>query len=135
VFASRSGWRLRHAHRRPGLAKALNDFSDEIRTWIELALTDRPVEASLRDWPLRVSLYMAWLDAVLLPSKLAIQIRAGEIVTDPILFRASIQRRLVAGPEAATAASLIRDLCDVFGRYAPMSVRQSASVRQMPLAA
>ena len=135
VFESRTGLRLRHAHRRPGLAKALNRYAAEVRAWLELGLTNRPVDQALRPWPLRVRLYVAWLDAVLLPSDHAIQLAPGVAVTDRRAFRAAIQDRLIRGPETAAASALVGDLTSLFLRYAPVDRQQTSPARHIPLAA
>ncbi|MEO0559422.1 MAG: hypothetical protein AAF170_14695 [Bacteroidota bacterium] len=118
VIETRAGLRLCHAHRRPELAKALPFFSTDVRMWLELGLTRRPLETALRGWPHRMRLYVAWLDEVLLPSGRDIEIRPGERVVNRDAFRASIQGRLWAGPTSPTAAPLLADLSALFRRYA-----------------
>lgn len=135
VFDSRTGLRLRHAHLRPGLAAALNDFPLAVRAWIGLAMTNRPVSPALRSWPPSVRLYVAWLDDVLLPSDLEIQIAPGVRVAHPGVFRSAIQDRLEAGPESAAAPSLVSDLSAVFARYASECHPEAPPARRLPLAA
>ncbi|GAB5535689.1 MAG: hypothetical protein Rubg2KO_19380 [Rubricoccaceae bacterium] len=135
VIETRSGLRLCHAHRRPELAKALPFFSNEVRMWIELGLTQRPVDTALRGWPHRMRLYVAWLDAVLLPSGSDIAIRPGEKVVNRAAFRASIQGRLWAGPTSPAAGPLLTDLAALFRRYADVSRPQSPPARRLLRAA
>jgi len=135
VIETRSGLRLCHAHRRPELAKALPFFSNEVRTWIELGLTTRPIETALRGWPHRARLYIAWLDAVLLPSNADIEVRPGERVVNRAAFRASVQGRLWAGPASPAAAPLMADLTALFRRYADTHRHQAPPARRLRLAA
>lgn len=135
VFESRTGLRLRHAHRRPGLAAALKDHAPEVRMWLELAMTARPVEASLRAWPLRVRLYVTWLDDVLLASDRELILAPGVRVRDRAAFRTAIQSRVDAGPGSAAATALAHDLSALFERYGSHPRSEASPSRRIARAA
>ena len=135
VIETRSGLRLCHAHLRPGLAEALSVYTSEVRAWLDLDLTSKPVAPALRGWPPQARLYVAWLDAVLLPSRLDLQIRPGERVANRDAFRASIEGRLWAGPSSPVAGPLLLDLAILFERYAPQCTQTRAPARTAALAA
>ena len=118
VSRTRKGWRLAHAHRRPGLAAALNRHAAEVEAWTGLGLAGVAPDPSLRAWPDRVRLYVAWLDAALLPSGPELEVGPGVRLVDRKAFRAGLQARLDAGPGAPSARGLAAGLSALFDRYA-----------------
>ena len=114
AFETNAGLRLRHANRRPALARAVSRHARHVRAWNELALSGRGADRTLDAWPTRVRLYLEWLDRVVLPSRTEIDVRPGVRVTDRAAFRRAIQERIELGPESASAAGLMSDLKALF---------------------
>ncbi|WP_420457448.1 hypothetical protein [Rubrivirga sp.] len=118
VVPTTRGLRVRHAHRVPELAAAVRTHADAVGLWLDLG---RP--APTGGWDDEVAFQAAWLDARLGTPPTPLALRPGVAVTDWARFRASVGGALAQGPDAPSAATLRRDLADLFAGHARFGVR------------
>lgn len=109
------GLRVRHAHRLGALAVAVRRHEPAVRLWLSLGGN---AGAPPRGWDDEADLHLRWLTARFEPGREPVALRPGVSVTDWPRFAASVHDRAEAGPDAPTAASLRRDLADLFAHYA-----------------
>ncbi|PAP77424.1 hypothetical protein [Rubrivirga marina] len=112
------GLRVRHAHRMLELSAAVRRHAEAVDLWLDL---DQPAPA--HDWDDEVTLQAAWLRARLASPQTPLVLRPGVSITDWPTFSASVEGRLVEGPDAPCADGLRRDLRDLYERYAQTDVR------------
>ncbi len=110
--------RVRHAHLLADLAEAVRRHEDAVRLWIDLG---RPQPAHA--WDDETTLHLRWLTARFAHGRAPVMLRPGVSVTDWPRFLASVTDRVEAGPDAPCAASLRRDLSDLFDRHAILGAR------------
>ncbi|WP_412067712.1 hypothetical protein [Rubrivirga sp. IMCC43871] len=112
VVRSTRGLKVRHAHRLPDLVAAVRNHALAVGLWLDLG---QP--APFEGWDPATALRLTWLRERLGdPSGLVL--RPAETISDGDRFLASVVSRIDAGPSAPCAASVRRDLADLFDRHA-----------------
>src|SRR5690606_83515 len=127
--------RHRHRHRIPGLDDALAAYAGPLRVWLRLGGPEANVPAPWKapDWDEATRLFSAWFGLRFAMPAEPVSLHPGETVRDWVRFRTSVIQRLLAGPEAPTAARLRADLATLFARF---SYQETLPVRRtLPLAA
>lgn len=114
------GVRLVHAHRLPGLARAVALHEADLAVWIRLGLDRgdaRLVPFGATAWDATTRLHAAWFVCLFEVQPGRVPLRPGVMITDMHAFRESVAGRLAVGPDAAGADGLRADLAALYERF------------------
>lgn len=118
VAVSTVGLRVRHAHRMPEVAAAVQAHAAPVRLWLDLG---RPAPEA--GWDDETALRASWLRTQFGTPAEPTMLRPGVTVSNWPRFASGLESALSKGPTGPLADSARRDLGDLFTRYALAEAR------------